>query len=74
MFVNCAISPAGAHYNQQREIDAEETREAMGTTAILAEHDVSPGVKQDFDQPIREAREEFERAYFPIIFCKPAVT
>ena len=46
------------------EIDAEETREAMVTTAILAEHDVSPGVKQDFDQPIREAREEFERAYF----------
>jgi len=46
------------------EIDAEETREAMGTSARLAEPDVTTGTKQDFNQPIREAREEFERAYF----------
>ena len=46
------------------EIDAEETREAMGTSTRLSEPEVTVGTKQNFNQPIREAREEFERAYF----------
>jgi DNA-binding NtrC family response regulator len=46
------------------EIDADETRETMGSAATPVSTDMVAQVVPDFDQPLREAREQFERDYF----------
>ena len=46
------------------EIDADETRETMGSAAISATTETVTQVFPNFDQPLREAREQFERDYF----------
>ena len=46
------------------EIDADETRETMGSAATPVSADTVAQVVPDFDQPLREAREQFERDYF----------
>ena len=46
------------------EIDADETRETMGSAATTLPTEAVAQVIPDFDQPLREAREQFERDYF----------
>ncbi len=46
------------------EIDADETRETMGSAATPVPTEPVTQIVPDFDQPLREAREQFERDYF----------
>jgi len=46
------------------EIDADETRETMGNAATSVSTETVRQIVPDFGQPLREAREQFERDYF----------
>ena len=46
------------------EIDADETRETMGNAATPVSTETVRQIVPDFGQPLREAREQFERDYF----------
>ena len=50
--------------SSSEEIDADETRETMGSAATPVFTETTGRVDPDFDQPLREAREQFERDYF----------